>query len=301
MEHRKQRLSCAEARAIDIVIFLAGLGYHPVKVRGNDHWYLSPLRKENTASFKVSTRINRWYDFGTGAGGSILDFGMAYYGCSLPEFMERLQGNIALQPLPRQPHSAQKPADKKIIVLDRYPLASANLLQYLEQRRIPIGLAKQYCSEVRFRVGHRSYRAIGFRNNAGGYELRNSWFKGSSSPKSFTTITGNRDTLGVFEGFFDFLSFLVLFPADAAEMDFLILNGLSLFEKARSVIEQYPSVKLFLDNDAAGKNVSAYALSLGKSFLNQDYLYSDYHDLNDMLCGKPFLTAVTDTKMIRPP
>ena len=48
-----------------------------------------------------------------------------------------------------------------------------------------------------FRIAQRTYKAIGFRNNSGGYELRNSWFKGSSSPKDVTLIrTGSTQVFG---------------------------------------------------------------------------------------------------------
>ncbi len=48
---------------------------------------------------------------------------------------------------------------------------------------------------------------MGFKNNFGGFELRNKYFKGSSSPKEITLISNNSpDRLNVFEGFMDFLS-----------------------------------------------------------------------------------------------
>lgn len=51
------------AKSIPLAAYLSGLGFQPVKRRGTDLWYLSPLRKETRASFKVNTRLNTWYDF----------------------------------------------------------------------------------------------------------------------------------------------------------------------------------------------------------------------------------------------
>ncbi len=56
---------------MDMVEYLQKLGYQPQKIRNNDYWYLSPLRDEKTASFKVNRKLNAWYDFGLGQGGNI--------------------------------------------------------------------------------------------------------------------------------------------------------------------------------------------------------------------------------------
>jgi len=40
--------------------------------------------------------------------------------------------------------------------------------------------------------------------------LRNEYFKGSSSPKDVTLIENGAKTMAVFEGFFNFLSYLTL-------------------------------------------------------------------------------------------
>lgn len=58
-----------EIKSIPLASFLSQLGHSPVKAQGNRLWYKSPLRQEHTASFKVQTDINCWYDFGIGKGG----------------------------------------------------------------------------------------------------------------------------------------------------------------------------------------------------------------------------------------
>ena len=51
------------AKRIALDDFLESLGHSPVRRKGNVLWYLSPLREERTASFKVDTGLNSWYDF----------------------------------------------------------------------------------------------------------------------------------------------------------------------------------------------------------------------------------------------
>ncbi|WP_292224203.1 CHC2 zinc finger domain-containing protein, partial [Brevundimonas sp.] len=93
MGQQAPKLTCRQARAIDLIGFLGGMGITPVKVRGDNFWYLSPLRNERHASFKISKRLNRWYDFGLGKGGNILDFGLLYFACSIPELLDLLGQN----------------------------------------------------------------------------------------------------------------------------------------------------------------------------------------------------------------
>src|SRR5215218_7399913 len=81
--------SIQEAKQIDIVDYLEKLGHQPQKIRNNDYWYLSPLRDENTPSFKVNRKLNAWYDHGIGKGGNIIDFGILYHHCSVRELLKK--------------------------------------------------------------------------------------------------------------------------------------------------------------------------------------------------------------------
>jgi hypothetical protein len=47
-------MNCDEANQIDLVDYLYSLGYQPEKIKNHDYWYLSPLREEKEASFKVT-------------------------------------------------------------------------------------------------------------------------------------------------------------------------------------------------------------------------------------------------------
>jgi hypothetical protein len=85
-----KKLSCADARQIDLVEYLASLGHQPKKIRNQDYWYCSPFREEKTASFKVNRTRNIWFDFGEGKGGDIIDFGVRHFRCSVSELLEQL-------------------------------------------------------------------------------------------------------------------------------------------------------------------------------------------------------------------
>ena len=281
MEFREQRLSVREAKEIDMVDYLSGLGYKPSKIRNADYWYLSPLRNERTPSFKVNRELNRWYDHGMGKGGNLIDFGIAWHHCTVGELLNKLSGRFSFQkPLLSPLETLHKP-EPGITILGDFALTSFGLLRYLSQRHIPVELAGRYCREVRYELNGKIWYGIGFKNDSGGWEIRNSFFKAGSSPKDMTTFkNGSREAV-VFEGFMDFLSFKVLHKnLPEKHLDYVILNSVSFFEKARAFMERHQVIRLFLDRDRAGQNCSWRALSIGAGYIDESGLYKDFKDLN---------------------
>src|SRR5450432_1898984 len=96
----KNAFTCAQVNQLDLVDYLSSLGYSPVKIKNDDHWYLSPLRDEKTASFKVNCKANVWYDHGSGKGGNLVDFGLQYHHCSVSELLEKFNGDFSFQQQP---------------------------------------------------------------------------------------------------------------------------------------------------------------------------------------------------------
>lgn len=290
MDFSNKRFSVSEAKEIDIVHFLSKLGYEPAKIRNNDYWYHSPLRDEKTPSFKVNRKLNLWYDHGLGKGGNLVDFAVLYHGCTVSELLRNLSGNLSLQkPVIRQSFVKHEP-ENQIKVLGDFILSSSALLRYLQQRRIPVDIAKRYCREIRYELNEKVYYGIGFRNDSGGFEIRNPYFKASSSPKGITTFDNSADEVIVFEGFTDFLSFKAIHQNEPEDrFNFVMLNSVSFFETARSFMEKHKAVRLYLDRDTTGQNCSRYALSLSSIYKDESSLYQNYKDFNDwvMNIGEP--------------
>ena len=112
-----------------------------------------------------------------------------------------------------------------------------------------------------YRIGGKPYFALAFKNDSGGYELRNPRFKGSTS-KDITHIRQKgdpRDTCFVFEGFMDYLSFLTIRQRESPGMpctdwqDYVILNSTSNVDKALYPLAGYGHIHCMLDNDEAGR------------------------------------------------
>lgn len=286
MKVTAKRLSIEEAREVDIVSYLSNLGHEPAKINGNDYWYLSPLRTEKTPSFKVNRKMNRWYDHGLGKGGNIIDFAVLYNNCTVGEFLQQLSGGHYGPQRPVKPleRMSDGDAESKIKIVQERAISSFSLLRYLHQRRVPIDLAERFCREVKYELGGKEYFGIGFKNDAGGYEIRNPFFKASSAPKDITTFTNGAGEVAAFEGFIDFLSFMAIHRNQPQQsIDFVILNSVSLFERARPFMEGHDSIHLYLDRDAAGQNCSRYALGLCNKYKDESCVYRHYKDVNDWL------------------
>lgn len=293
----KQGVTCADVKKNDMVEYLDFLGHKPVKIRGNDYWYLSPLRSEKTASFKVNRTLNVWYDQGIGKGGSLIDFGIQYHQCSVSKFLEIMQERtFSFHPqtlvTPVSPLAGEK---GKIVIEHIFPAISNSVLkQYLESRQIPLAIADRFCKQVRFSLYGKKYEALGFKNSAGGYELRTPNFKGSSSPKNVTLFGKDLSKeILVFEGFIDFLSYRTIHQRKFIMMtkqqpNFLVLNSIGFFEKMKVQLEKYSSIHLYLDRDNKGQSVSKEALAISKKYRDESHIYKNHKDLNEYLIKEHF-------------
>ena len=264
-------------RRISIRAYLAARGIKPRWERGNRGMYLSPLREERTASFSVSYDKNLWHDFGTGEGGSIIDLVARMEGCSEVEAARRLneRNTGTFAPLSVEPPRASEPTPSRLIILSDRELTHPALLGYLTGRGIDPAIARTYCREVRYTIGGKEYFAIGFRNNTGGWELRNSRFKGSSTPKNITTLDNGSDTAMVFEGFIDFLSYLSLKANPTPAIDATVLNSVTNLQKAVPFLSHHRVVHAFLDNDDAGRKALA---RLEESLPSTEVIDKDLND-----------------------
>jgi len=288
---------------LSITDLLARHGIQPVHKKGDDWWYISPVRMaERTPSFKVNTRLNRWYDHGSGEGGKAFDLAMRLHRtASIREVIQLLSEQtiastttsaLTIQPArksAKQEISAVTPAPSTgIQVLEaNYLEEKSQLADYLQQRGISLKTANPYCREISFSIGSRRYQAIGFQNRSGGYELRNSWFKGSSSPKDITYINRGAGTVCLLEGFIDFLSLLELRPRLKTSSSFLVLNSLAQLGKSLDLLGRHRQALLFLDHDQAGRKVTERLLQSELNCQDLSSFYQGYKDVNELLVARP--------------
>ena len=291
-----------DLKNISIRQFLARRGILPKYERNGYGMYLSPLREERTPSFKVDYVRNLWYDFGLGEGGTLLTLVMRLERCDSREAVRRLQngekrdaGSASLSPSVGErpavggPSPVMRPATVPALrVLSDAPLRHPALVGYLASRGIVPSVAAAFCREVRYEVNGRAFFAIGFRNDAGGWELRSERFKGGSSPKHITTIDNRSDTVIAFEGFMDFLAYLSLKHPERLRIDATVLNSVVNLPKAVPFLSRHPVIHTFFDNDEAGRKATADLIRLcpRSEVIDQSSFYSGHKDVNDYLTAR---------------
>ncbi len=284
------------AKAIPIADYLVTKGMYPQREQGNSLWYVSPFRDEQKASFKVNTAINKWHDFGNDKKGDILDLVMELEQISnLNTAIEWLKNNLPPQSFSFRGKevftTTEKNTDKNVIQnLKSKELQHPALLELLEQRKIPIDLAKCYCKEVHYKLNGKYYFAIGFPNNKGGFATLNPYFKGCIAPNDISSFENSNTSTLVFEGFMDFLSYLTLKKRAYTQkppQDYHILNSVHNVEKLLPKLKKYEHIYCFLDNDTSGKaTFEKITKQFPKRVIDQSIYYPNHKDLNDFLCAR---------------
>ena len=287
-----------QAKTIPIAEILACLGLQPVKSSGRKLLYSAPTRKERTPSFWVYLDTNSWFDYGEGIGGDPISFARTWLKSTreadtVSDALRWLK-NIGLGPYEFKPidRDPPEPEEASLILKQAKPLQHLGLIHYLEKRGIPLDLARQHLKEIHVRNQRtgKSFFALGFDNEEGGYELRNPFFKGSLGPKAISFIRGREpkpDSINLFEGFMDYLSALSQFHGKGFKGDVIVLNSLSCLKQIAPYIQDYGYrvAYTWLDNDNAGEAATA---SLAEFFKTQNDLvhkrmnriYAPHKDVN---------------------
>ena len=282
-------LSCKSARNICIVKTLAKLGHFPTRTTEKEAWFLSPLRSETQASFSVSLIKNLWFDFGLGKGGNTIDLIMLINSWSVRETLEFLKndmGSLSFSP-PDIEHFTKEP---EISILDVQIIYLKALIDYLNSRNIPYEIGRKYCRQVWYGCKGKRFFALGLENYKGGWELRNKYFKTSSSPKTFSFFERGSRQLLITEGMFDFLSLATIDEELVQNSDCIILNSLAFIKRIETLIPKYEKVLLYLDNDSTGKKAAVSLLDQFDNVTDCCNSYSNYIDLNEKLKAEKFLT-----------
>ncbi len=290
-------MTITEAHKISLMGYVASLGYKPIETNRGRYVCPSPFRpNEKTPSFYLyyNQSKTKWTfkDFGSNdKGGDIIDFVMALHNVSE-------LGALAILDSPELSiakyfsfigsiNSRSDTNDTAIEIKHIQPLQNRALLQYLSSRNINPTLAAKYCNEAYYKTtaNDKQYFSVSFENNSSGHELRNKYFKGSTSPKDITTIEGaNQTAVNVFEGFMDFLSALTYFKTDRANCTTIVLNGVGFIEKLIEVLPNYTKINLYLDTDQAGQKATKLIQNKRPEAVNRSkMLYPSYKDFNDFL------------------
>ncbi len=279
-------MNCKQFNSISLEEVLLSLGHLPTKQNEKEAWYLNPFASESQASFKVNKSLNRWYLFSEGIGGTNTDFMKKYMNASVNEVLVWAESQN-FSSFQQQNISDRKvedlPANYRIIEVKK--VQHPALLEYLNHRKVDSQI--EFLKEIHYRMNDKNYFGIGFKNDSGGYEIRNKYSKICLGRKDVSTIKNSSNSIRIFEGFFDFISFKSIEKSlGNKHSDYLILNSVSMISNIKNSLKDYENIELYFDNDDAGNR--AVEMIKNENEIAEDcrFLYSDFKDLNDWVIHK---------------
>ena len=269
----------------------------------------SPFRDERTPSFHILAGGYGWVDFGDGTKGGVIDLVMRLEHCDRTFAVRRLaemrNGGRLFVPSGQQASRLACLRAPALKVVSSSYVSDCTLLRYASGRGISEDVLRMYCREVAVRTGRsgsvRSY--IGFPNNGDGHVLRSavSGPGGKRCTNSAPTYlapdgmitAGPADwAVAVFEGFFDFLSFIERRRTDHGIIpgcDICVMNSVANLKRSLDFILGHRRIDLFLDNDKAGRDTSETIIKAapGIDVMDHSGEYAGYGDLNEFHMKEP--------------
>jgi DNA primase len=260
----------------------------PAKKTRNGYLYRAPWREDTHPSLSVTANGRGWHDLATGEHGSVIDLVM--------RCLNTNDVRLACQEIERQAPSSfsfsqpvksdgEKEKDTSFTKFEVMKLQSKGLFAYLYHRKVNIEISKQFLMEAHysFKDSDSYLYALAYANDKGGYELRSSFYKGSTSPKGITTHwLIDAAPVVVFEGFFDMLSFATL--CGGVKHNYIVLNSIVNKEAALEVLKTLQNqIYLCLDNDKGGDDATAFLLDALPSAVDIRKRFAPAKDVNDYL------------------
>ncbi|MBS4071459.1 MAG: toprim domain-containing protein [Algoriphagus sp.] len=248
-------------------------------IHGKEHFF--GYLEQRTGSIAVDDRSNVWYDHAAGLGGDIFRAVQVFENKSFVESVERLSGAFPVKKIIQKRPSEESP---KIIVKKVTEISHDALINYIKRRGLDLEDIKPFAKEVHWRNKGNCYFAIGFPNESGGWVLRSSIFKGNILGGGISIqILGTPSGIKIFEGWFDFLSYLKL--SGAADFKAVILNSTAnlSFSLMLEILKERQNVELYLDNDPSGEKntISFIKIAMLHSLCLENGLETDF-DINTL-------------------
>jgi len=312
-------MNAKQANQVSIRNYLSSIGISPVSSNKRSSLYLASYRVDKQPSLKVSHQENLWVDYGNdNKGGTLIDLVLQIHPSftvsdaiktiekSTQSFFSFHQQEILSDPNSQQQMAiGRKPTanvqqliaiSKKQLANNKKPMANSRIrihkikplghhpaiTNYINTRGIQLETAKPYCSEVYFTVSGQKYFGIGNKNDSG-WSIRNKYWKGCTSQGYSYYVNAGSDSqsLVVFEGIFDLLSYLELRSQKVKAGDFLVLNSLVNLNKTSQIFKADKTIDLYLDHDEAGRKATQHLMNQFPGTRDGSGFYSSFKDLNE--------------------
>jgi hypothetical protein len=313
-------MNARQANQVSIRNYLSSIGISPVSSNKRSSLYLAPYREDKHPSLKVSHQENLWIDYGNdNKGGTLIDLVLklhphfnvsdaikaierstqSFFSFHQQEALTYLDPSskqqIAIGKKPTANDQPQTAISQKLIDKDKKPIANSRICihrirplghhpainNYITSRGIQLETAKPYISEIYFTVNGQTYFGIGNKNDSG-WSIRNKYWKGCTAQgySHYINAGSNPQSLAIFEGIFDLLSYLELRSQKVKAGDFLVLNSLVNLKKASSILVAYKTIDLYLDHDEAGRRATQHIMHQFPGARDDSGFYCSFKDLN---------------------
>jgi DNA primase len=213
---------------VAIRTILESFNLFPVKENGKTAFYFALDREEKIPSLSVDYVKNKAFDFGTGKSYDVISIVQQLNKCSVSEALQYLgKFDFSIQ---HQKQTEEIRTQPEYRIFEIKKIQHPALIQYLKTRKVDE--QRHLVKELHYELKGKKYFGIGFENNSGGFEIRNSYSKICLGKKDVTLIRGeeNKKEITVFEGFLDYLTFKNIEKTNNS--DYLILNSTIMLFKA---------------------------------------------------------------------
>ena len=302
-------------KQVPIPRILADLGVCPVHHKdpyggSGKYLYLATYREERHPSLSVFCHGDQWLykDHTTGEYGTNIDLLVRFgFFASWREAAEYVAGKYlylssvtVTNPKPGTSSllpSAGKNAEASTsgVILGARSVAGSPAEEYITSvRRIPMSVASMYLSYVTYSYppSPKTLYGVGWPTLAGGWAIRwprdlgpgkGKYFVGPAGITYAPAMTsGKAGTCAVFEGIFDFLSFIVV--NGCLNVDAVVLNSVGNVMSAVEFLLKYEEVWCYLDDDEGGHRATNTVMNcLGTKAKDCSYVFHPYNDFNEYL------------------
>lgn len=273
-------MNCEQIKEkVSIKSVLESFNLYPAKKNSKTAFYFAIDREEKKPSLCVDFVKNKAFDFGTGKGYDVVSIVQQINQCSVSEALEYLKKFDIPENFLKM---TKRESNKNYGIFEVKEIEHSALIQYLKSRKVYE--QRHLVKEIHYQINGKNFFGIGFYNNCGGVEIRNKYSKICLGKKDVTFIK-NLDNLKkeicIFEGYFDFLTYLNLPNVQNSNSDYLIFNSIAMFFKIEDELKAYHKIVLFLDNDLSGKNLTEKIICKYENVEDCSVLYWDFKDLND--------------------
>ena len=274
---------------IDILTYVTRvLNKDPIK-KGSNYFIHSPFTNEKTPSFTIYPKTNSFFDWSASFGGDVIDLHRRLKNISRKDaYIEMINDGITnFSPsfIPIVKEIKEEKSNYKIIHTKE--LSDLRLIEYAKNKRgISLPIMIENALEMRYTINKAdkeyTFNAIAFKNDSGGYEIRNEKTKLSFGKKDITTIFADSEIIDIFEGFFDYLTFLELTKSNPKKTNAIILNSVSMVGRVE-IPGTIKKLRLWFDNDRAGKETTKIITEkyTEKTVKDMSYKYKGHSDLNN--------------------